>query len=113
VVKKINRSFQPDIFLLINLIASLLILCELAAMYYDDKERGFDKEIRKYFRKVIYSISWGLILLMSALTLGIYHKLAFIGPNPVWYNILFYSFFLAGLIAFIFYLIRTWKNGGR
>ena len=82
-------------------------------MQEDFHERGFDKEIRKYFRKVIYSISWGLILLMAALTLGIYHKLAFIGPNPIIYNVLFYGLFIAGLVVFIFYLIRTWKNGGR
>jgi vacuolar-type H+-ATPase subunit I/STV1 len=79
-------------------------------MQPDYKENGFDKEVRKYFLKILSSISWGVFLLMMALTLGIYYKLAFIGPNPVWYNILFYVLFLAGVVFYIFYLLRTWKK---
>jgi hypothetical protein len=73
-------------------------------------EQGFDKDVKKYFLKILSSISWGLILLMTALTVGVYYKLAFIGPNPGWYNIVFYSLFLAGIILYIFYLLRTWRK---
>jgi hypothetical protein len=72
-----------------------------------------DKEVKKYFRKILYSISWSLILLIAALTFGLYHQLAFIGKNPSLYNILFYCFFLIGLTFLVRYLIRTWRNGGR
>jgi phosphate starvation-inducible membrane PsiE len=77
------------------------------------EESGMDKEVKKYFRKILYSISWSLILLIAALTFGLYNKLAFTGKNPTLYNILFYFFFLAGLALLIRYLIKTWKNGGR
>jgi len=78
-----------------------------------ETERGWDKEIKKYFRKILYSISWGLIWLMSLLTLGIYFKLAFIGKNPIGYNILFYSFLVCSLVALIYYYIRVWKENGK
>ena len=77
------------------------------------EEGGMDKEVKKYFRKILYSISWALILLIAALTFGLYYKLALIGKNPILYNILFYSFFLIGLVCLVYYLVKTWKNGGR
>ena len=76
-------------------------------------EQGMDKEVKKYFRKILYSISWALILLIAALTFGLYYKLALIDKNLTLYNILFYSFFLIGLVCLVYYLIKTWKNGGR
>jgi len=72
-----------------------------------------DKEVKKYFRKILSSISWTLILLIAALASGLYYKLAFIGKNPILYNILFYSFFLIGLAGLVYYLVKTWKNDGR
>jgi hypothetical protein len=72
-----------------------------------------DREMKKYFRKIIYSISWGLILLLAALTFGIYYKLALGGSNPVYYSIVFYVAFLTGIALYVRYLVRIWKNGGR
>jgi hypothetical protein len=76
-------------------------------------EQGMDKEVKKYFRKILYTISWGLIWMIVSITLGIYHKLAFTGSHPVIYTILFYFFFTASLAGLMYYYIRTWKNGGR
>jgi hypothetical protein len=78
-----------------------------------ETEQGWDKEIKKYFRKILYSISWGLIWLLSLLTIGIYYKLAFIGKNPIGYNIFFYSFFVVSLAALISYYLRVWKENGK
>ena len=78
-----------------------------------EPEQGMDKEVKKYFRKILNSISWGVIWLLSLLTLGIYHKLAFIGKNPIGYNILFYSFSVISLIGLIYYYFRLWKDGGK
>lgn len=76
-------------------------------------ESGWDKEVVKYFLKILYSISWGIIWLMALLTLGVYYKLAFIGKNPIGYNILFYSFFICSLVVLIYYYRRVWKENGK
>jgi hypothetical protein len=78
-----------------------------------ETERGWDKEIKKYFQKILSSISWGLIWLLSLLTLGIYYKLAFIGKNPIGYNIFFYSFTICSLAALIYYYLRLWRRDGK
>jgi len=76
-------------------------------------ESGFDKDVKKYFLKVLYSLSWGLIWMVAFITLGIYNELAFFDGKPILYNILFYIFITAGLVALIYYLYRTWKGGGK
>jgi hypothetical protein len=78
-----------------------------------ETEQGMDREMKRYFRKILNSISWGLIWLIALLTLGIYYKLAFIGKNPVGYNILFYGFFICSLAALIYYYLKVWKDGGK
>ena len=78
-----------------------------------ETEQGMDKEMKKYFRKILNSLSWGLIWLLSLLTLGIYYKLAFIGKNPIGYNLFFYGFFTVSLVVLIFYYLRVWKDGGK
>jgi Na+-transporting NADH:ubiquinone oxidoreductase subunit NqrE len=76
-------------------------------------ESGFDKDVKKYFLKVLYSISWGLIWMVAFITLGIYNGLAFVDGKPILYNILFYVFITAGLVALIYYYYRLWKSGGK
>ena len=66
-------------------------------------ESGFDKDVKKYFLKVLYSLSWGLIWMVLFIRLGIYNGLAFVDGRPVLYNILFYIFITAGLVALIYY----------
>jgi hypothetical protein len=78
-----------------------------------ETEQGWDKEIKKYFRKILSSISWGLIWLISLLILGIYYKLAFIGKNPIGYNIFFYSFMISSLAALIYYYLHLWGRDGK
>lgn len=76
-------------------------------------ESGFDKDVKKYFLKVLYSLSWGLIWMVAFITLGIYNGLAFVDGKPIFYNILFYVFITAGLVALIYYYYRLWKSDGK
>jgi hypothetical protein len=73
-------------------------------------EQGWDPEIKKYFRKIISSISLGLLWLMSGLTLGLYYGLAYRNDISMIYVILFYAYFLASLLVLIRYLHRTWRK---
>jgi hypothetical protein len=72
-----------------------------------------DKDVKKYFMKVLHSLSWGLIWLIFVITAGIYNELAFTGGKPILYNILFYLFFIISLASLIYYYYKTWKNNGK
>jgi hypothetical protein len=76
-------------------------------------ESGFDNDVKKYFLKVLYSLSWSLMWMVLFIRLGIYDGLAFIDGKPVLYNILFYVFITAALVALIYYLYNTWKHSGK
>ena len=73
-------------------------------------EQGWDPEVKKYFRKILNSISMGLLWMMIMVTLGIYFQLAYQGEKPLIYTILFYVVLLASLSLLIFYYYRTWKK---
>ncbi len=74
------------------------------------QERGWDPEIKKYFRKIISSVSWSLLWLLSGATAGIYYGLGYSAGKPLYYTILFYTgMAVTGLLLFR-HLYRTWKN---
>jgi hypothetical protein len=73
-------------------------------------ERGFDPELKKYFRKILYSFFYGLLWLAANVTGGIYFKLAYRSEQPVLVNILFYTFLVASLSLLLRYYYRIWKN---
>lgn len=73
-------------------------------------ERGFDPELKKYFRKILYSFSFGLLWLAANVTAGIYFKLAYSSEQPLWVNVLFYTFLVLSLLLLLRYYYRIWKN---
>ncbi|MDP4262701.1 MAG: hypothetical protein Q8941_09240 [Bacteroidota bacterium] len=73
-------------------------------------EQGWDPEIKKYFRKIIYSFSWGLLWLMSSVTAGLYFGLAYRTDIPLIGNILFYFGLAISLGLLLRYYYQTWKN---
>ena len=72
-------------------------------------EQGWDPEVKRYFRKIIYSFSMGMLWLTSNVTLGIYFELGCKSEQPV-LMILFYLFFIASLAFLLRYYYRTWKK---
>lgn len=73
-------------------------------------ERGMDPELKKYFRKVMYSFFFGLMWLAVNVTAGIYFELAYSNELPLVFIILFYAFLLISLIALLRYYYNTWKK---
>lgn len=71
-------------------------------------ERGWDPEIKRFFVKLINSISLGLLWLLTGLTAGLYYGLAFKGGIA---GILFYVIMLLLLGLYIRKMIRTWQPG--
>jgi hypothetical protein len=77
---------------------------------YDDENMGIDPEVKRYFRKIVMSFSYGLLWMLVMSTAGFYFGFAIIDKEMHWYNLLFYSLFGISLLAYLWYLYRTWKD---
>jgi Na+-driven multidrug efflux pump len=73
-------------------------------------ERGFDPEIKKYFKKILYSFSIGLLWLAANVTLGIYFKMADRNETPFFINLIFYAFLVISLFLLLRYYYKAWKK---
>jgi hypothetical protein len=73
-------------------------------------EQGWDPEVKRYFRKIISSFSFGLLWLMSAVTAGLYFQLGYRTDISVIYVILFYACLLASFLLLLRYFYRLWKK---
>ena len=69
-----------------------------------------DPEVKKYFRKIIYSFSVGMLWLTANVTAGIYFELAYRNDLHFIYNIIFYVFLVVSLFFLLLYYYRTWKK---
>jgi len=69
-----------------------------------------DPEVKKYFKKIINSLSVGLLWLLFNVTAGIYFKLGFIEKKVSAGNIMFYTFLPASLLLMLFYFYKLWKK---
>ena len=73
-------------------------------------EQGWDPDVKKYLRKVINSLSLGLLWLMAGVTAGIYYELGYSNGKPVIYTVLFYTGMLITLLLLLRYLYNIWKK---
>lgn len=75
----------------------------------DEYNTGMDPEIKKLFRKILNSFSWGAVWLLVIATLGIFLQLGFVSDGIHWYNILFYVILISSLILLLRYYYKVWK----
>jgi hypothetical protein len=73
-------------------------------------EQGWDPEVKKYFQKILSSLSMGLLWMMSGVTAGLYFGLAYRKDIPVVYNVLFYVALLVSLFLLLRYFYNLWKK---
>ena len=73
-------------------------------------EQGWDHEVKRYFRKIISSFSFGFLWMMSSVTAGLYFGLAYGSDISVFYVILFYVGLLGSLFLLLRYYYRLWKK---
>lgn len=71
---------------------------------------GFEPEVRDYLRRILWSLILGLIWLMVNMTIGIFLEWMFFEGRPKLGNIVFYLFFLATLVWYLWVLRRMWKK---
>jgi hypothetical protein len=73
-------------------------------------ERGIDPHVKKYFRKIVYSFTWGWLWLASNAIAGIYFGLAYRTDLPLVWIIVFYLFLILSLSLLLHFYYRTWKK---
>ncbi|MBI5373430.1 MAG: hypothetical protein HZA79_15510 [Sphingobacteriales bacterium] len=73
-------------------------------------EQGWDSDIKRFFSKILNSISLALLWALAAATAGIYFQLGWAGSKPVVFTIIFYIVAALTLFGLIRYLYKTWKN---
>lgn len=75
----------------------------------DEYNSGMDPEIKRYFRKILNSFSWGALWLLSIATSGIFFRLGIVSNGIQWYHVLFYVILIASLFFLMRYYYKSWK----
>jgi hypothetical protein len=73
-------------------------------------ESGWDPDVKRYFRKILNTISYGLIWMMSAVAAGLYFKLAIPGERPLYAVVIFYIVLVITFFFLLRYFYSTWKK---
>jgi hypothetical protein len=73
-------------------------------------EQGWDPEVKKYFLKIISTISYGIFWLMSTVTAGIYFQLGWTRERPLYAVVLFYIIAVVAFLLLLRYYYRLWKK---
>jgi uncharacterized membrane protein len=75
----------------------------------DNQTGGNPPDVRRYFRKILNSLTFTLLWLMNVFTFGLFFRLAFTDEGVQWYTLLFYGLALVSFALLMRYLYRTWK----
>ena len=67
-------------------------------------------DVRRFFQKIISTLTYGLLWMMTAVTAGLYFRLALPGERPLYAIILYYVLTLATLLLLLRYYYQTWKK---
>ena len=70
-------------------------------------EQGSDPEVKKFFLRIINTVSWGLLWLMACATAGLYFQLAY---ERGIYTIIFYVLMAITFFLLLRYFFKIWKN---
>jgi hypothetical protein len=73
-------------------------------------EQGWDPDVKRFFRKILYSVSYGLLWMVACSTAGIYYQLAYWNGQPLIYTLLFYAGMAITLALLLRWYYRTWKK---
>jgi NADH:ubiquinone oxidoreductase subunit 3 (subunit A) len=69
-----------------------------------------EPEARDFLKRVMQTVSVGLLFLLLHMTAGIYFNWAFFEAEPRIGNIIYYIIFLASLTALFYYYYKLWKG---
>ena len=74
----------------------------------DEYNTGMDPEIKLLFRKIINSLSYGVLWLIFILATGLFFDLGKIQGAIQWFNIVYYIIAIITLALLVRYYIRAW-----
>ncbi len=69
-----------------------------------------EPKILQYLKRIVKTISIGLLWMIVNARIGIASNYAFIDGKIKLGNIIFYSWFIASLTAMLYYFYRIWKD---
>jgi hypothetical protein len=75
-----------------------------------EQEQGWDPEIKEFFKKIMSTITYGILWLAIMVTAGIYFRLAWDSSIPLIYRILFYVCASTSFFFLLRYYYRTWRK---
>lgn len=114
-----NRLLADDLLNRVNLFIHLIrvpLLCKNLPCHSkltrmdQEHEQGMDPEMKRFFQKILSTITYGLLWMMAAATAGLYYKLAWRDERPLYAVILFYTLAVAGLFVLLRYYYTLWKK---
>jgi hypothetical protein len=70
---------------------------------------GMEDDTRGFLVKILNTISFVLIWMITNVFLGIFLGYGFFEGSPDWKNIAFYIFFLVTFLLLVRYLFRKWR----
>ncbi len=74
-------------------------------------EQGWDPQIKTFFKKILNSISYGLMWIIGCAVAGIWFRLGYTGGvRPVLPVVFFYIIAFISLFILLRYLAKTWKS---
>jgi NADH:ubiquinone oxidoreductase subunit 3 (subunit A) len=71
---------------------------------------GIEPETQEFLKRIIQTVSMGMLFLLLHMTFGIYFNWAFYEGSPRMGNIIYYFVFLASLSGLIYFYVRLWKG---
>ena len=69
-----------------------------------------EEDITRIFRKIVKTLSAGILWLLVNMSIGIYFGWMFFYSSITLGNIIFYAFMISTLVALIYYLMRVWRE---
>jgi NADH:ubiquinone oxidoreductase subunit 3 (subunit A) len=69
-----------------------------------------EPEVRAFLKRILQTISMGMLFLLLHMTFGIYFNWAFFEGSIRLINIIYYIVLLASLAGLIYYYYRLWNE---
>jgi hypothetical protein len=73
-------------------------------------EQGMEPDVKKYLRKVLNSLFYGLLWLALNVLAGLYWGYGIIDGGLSVYNVLFFTFFTLSLLGLLYYYYCIWRK---
>ncbi len=71
---------------------------------------GIEPEARDFLKRILQTVSVGMLFLLLHMTFGIYFNWAFFEGSPRMGNVIYYLVFLVSLTGLFYFYYRLWKG---